>query len=72
MGRRPRLHVADQIRRDGLEVANLAGVLGPQNDARRGARAEVDELQARLSYELALAEIARIAGWTGAGATDDR
>jgi outer membrane protein TolC len=31
--------------------------------ATRGA--EVDELQARLSYELALAEIARLTGWAG-------
>jgi hypothetical protein len=31
--------------------------------ATRGA--EVDELGARLSYELALAEIARITGWNG-------
>jgi hypothetical protein len=31
--------------------------------ATRGA--ETDELQARLSYQLAVAEIARIAGWAG-------
>jgi outer membrane protein TolC/preprotein translocase subunit SecF len=57
---------ADQLKAGLTSDAKHAEAVAETRDA------EVDELQARLSYEMALAEIARIAGWTGAGAKDEQ
>jgi multidrug efflux pump subunit AcrB/outer membrane protein TolC len=55
---------ADRISADQLKAGLTSDAKNAEAvAATRGA--EVDELQARLSYELALAEIARLTGWAG-------
>jgi multidrug efflux pump subunit AcrB/outer membrane protein TolC len=55
---------ADRISADQLKAGLTSDAKKAETvAATRGA--EVDELQARLSYELALAEIARLTGWAG-------
>jgi outer membrane protein TolC len=64
-------HEALVLRKEGDRISKDQLKAGLTSDAKNAEAmaatrgAEVDELQARLSYELALAEIARISGWAG-------